>query len=438
MLSALLGGCSVFGALGVVLGLMTLRRLPRHRNAARTDDSRWHEYEVNMRRYMWLLAVTLVSTGRDGALTSQTLRREPPVQIFATLGLTPEQSSAVDAGRPVAKVLSWGSPSEVYVFGAVHVDAPSEIYLKAVRDVARLTTAPGYLGVGELRDDATVTDLNALALDPDDVKALETCREGSCDVQLPVATIEAFRHRVDWSRSDAAEQVNGLARPMVLQLLRAYQQGGNQALGEYRDKQHPARIADQLETMVQRASALPEVFPELRRYLLEFPNAALPHADSYFYWEKVDFGLKPTIRLNHAVMYRGRAQGREFATVAIKQLYATHYFRTALDVSVCVQDGAADHPGFYLLTLKGSRQEGLTGIRGSLVRKAVVHKARTCSNTRSALSSDWSNSRQPAADVHDVRVGLCLAASTWRTLGGFARSNTSRPTARCARCRRCL
>ena len=105
-----------------------------------------------MQRYIWLLAVSLVSPGSDGGITSQTLRREPPVQIFATLGLTPEQVSAVDAGRPVAKVLSWGTPSEVYVFGAVHVEAASDVYLKEVRDIARLTTGPGYLGAGELRE----------------------------------------------------------------------------------------------------------------------------------------------------------------------------------------------------------------------------------------------------------------------------------------------
>ena len=128
--------------------------------------------------------------------------------------------------------------------------------------------------------------------------------------------------------------------------------------------------------MLQRASVLPDVLPELRRYLLDYPNASLPGADSYFYWEKVDFGLKPTIRLNHAVIYRGRTQGRDFATVAIKQLYATHYFHTALDVSACVTDGAPGHAGFYLLTLKGSQQEGLTGVKGSMLRKVVVNRTR--------------------------------------------------------------
>ena len=71
------------------------------------------------------------------------------------------------------------------------------------------------------------------------------------------------------------------------------------------------------------------------------------------------FGLKPTIRVNHGVIYRGHSQGRDFGVVAIKQLYATHYFHTALDLSVCVDDGMAAAPhGFYLLTLKARSKKG--------------------------------------------------------------------------------
>ena len=198
---------------------------------------------------------------------------------------------------------------------------------------------------------------------------------------------------MNWSKPDAAEQANALARPMVLQLLRAYQKGGNQALGEYRDKEHPARIADQFKTMMDRASALPDVIPGLRHYLLENPNAELADADSFYYWEKVSFGLKPTIRVNHAVVYRGRTQGRDFGAVAIEQLYASHYFHTALDMSVCVDDGVAATPhGFYLLTLKGSEQEGLTGFSGSILRKMVVDKTR--SSLETALASIKSSVEQ--------------------------------------------
>ena len=321
---------------------------------------------------MLLVALSVISGGLVQAI------QRVPLQAFAELGLTPQQIAAIDAGSPVAKVLSWGGPSEVFVFGAVHVGGSTSTYLDAARDLESLRSMPGYQGIGEIREDATVADLSALALDPDDIKALKNCREGSCDVQLPTSGIQAFRDGVNWSRPDAAEQVNALARTAVLQLLQAYRRGGNQALGEYRDKKHPARVAEQFATMIGRASALPNLLPELRRYLLEYPNAELPAADRFFYWEKVAFGLKPTIRVNHGVIYRGVTRGRDFGVVAIKQLYATHYFHTALDTTVCLDDGATAAPhGFYLLTLKGSEQEGLTGFKGSIVRKIVVDKTRS-------------------------------------------------------------
>jgi len=61
--------------------------------------------------------------------------------------------------------------------------------------------------------------------------------------------------------------------------------------------------------------------------------------------------------------------------VAVKQLYASHYFETALDVTVCVTD--VNNRGFYLITIKGSQQAGLTGLKGSIVRKVAVDKTRS-------------------------------------------------------------
>jgi len=331
-------------------------------------------------------------------VSAHTAARSAPSSFLTTMGLAADEIAAVDAGRPVAKVLPWGGPSEVYVFGAVHVDGRAETYLRAARDLKRLSAASGYLGVGELPEQATLGDFAALAFEPDDVKALKNCREGACDVQLPTASIQAFRDGIDFSGPDVVGQANALGRTMLLELLRSYRQGGDQALGEYRDKQHPARIAEQFETMIGRASSLPDVIPELRQYLLEYPNAPLANAESFFYWEKVAFGLKPTIRVNHAVIHRGRVEGHDYGAVAIKQLYATHYFHTALDLAVCVDDGANSiSDGFYLLTIKGSQQEGLTGVRGSVLRKVVVDKTRHALESALASIKQTVEQQRPAA-----------------------------------------
>src|SRR6185436_21135867 len=118
-----------------------------------------------MHRRGLLLALTLISSVVVHAA------QRVPLAIFTDLGLTTQQIAAIDAGRPVAKVLSWGGPSEVFVFGAVHVGGSASTYLDAARDLESLRSMPGYQGIGEIREDATVADLSALALDPDDIKA---------------------------------------------------------------------------------------------------------------------------------------------------------------------------------------------------------------------------------------------------------------------------
>ena len=157
--------------------------------------------------------------------------QQQPSALFANIGLTAQQVAAVDAGRPVAKVLSWGVSSEVYVFGAVYIDGSPAAYLKAARDIGRLAGSPGYLGVGELPSTATGEALSALTLEPDDIKALKNCREGSCDVQLPTTAIQTFQNGVNWSQPDVPGQVNGLARGMVLQLVREYRARRQQRAG---------------------------------------------------------------------------------------------------------------------------------------------------------------------------------------------------------------
>ena len=93
---------------------------------------------------LFTLAYPIVLGGLE-----QTAQRKP-LPVFTRLGLTPAEVAAVDKGRPLAKVLSWGEPSEVYVFGAVHITGSPDTYLKSARDIKRLAGVKGYLGIGEL------------------------------------------------------------------------------------------------------------------------------------------------------------------------------------------------------------------------------------------------------------------------------------------------
>jgi len=61
--------------------------------------------------------------------------------------------------------------------------------------------------------------------------------------------------------------------------------------------------------------------------------------------------------------------------MAEKQLYASHYFQTALDLTFCIPEPLGTARGFYLIKIMGSEQAGLTGFKGSFVRKAAVGRS---------------------------------------------------------------
>jgi hypothetical protein len=291
------------------------------------------------------------------------------------VGLNDDQIAAIRRGKPIARILESPTPDEVFVFGAVYVRSTPEDYLKLASNVDSLRKLPNYLAIRKFSNPPQLADLDGFRLEPEDVQELNKCKPEHCEVQLPSDAIEAFQRAVDWSASDATEQVNHLAKKMILEALLRYQQGGDAALGTYRDKNHPANVADTFQSLLSRSKALPVYLPELDRYLLEYPNAPSKDIESQFYWEKVNFGLKPTIRVVQAIIYQDKSSANPAYAIAIKQLYASHYFETALDLTVCVPDN--DRQGMYLITLKGSSQAGLTGFKGSIVRKIAVDKTRS-------------------------------------------------------------
>jgi hypothetical protein len=295
-----------------------------------------------------------------------------------TVGLTNAQIDTVHRGKAVATVLDSPTPDQVFVFGAIYIDASPDKYLQLANDLDSIRKLPGYLAIQKFSNPPQLSDLREFTMTPDDFKELNRCKPGDCQVQLPVEAMDEFKKSIKWTAADASSQANRLAQQMALQALDAYQKGGNAALGVYRDKDHPTKIAETFQSLLGRLKSLPVYLPDVSRMLLEYPSVGLDGAESEFYWEKVNFGLKPTLRIIQQITYRGGAPSVRTYAVALKQLYASHYFQTALDLTVCINDAARPNErGFYLITVKGSQQEGLSGLKGSIVRKVAVGKTRS-------------------------------------------------------------
>ena len=300
--------------------------------------------------------------------------------------LAPEQITDVQNGKAVAKILPSSKPSDIYVFGAVYIHAKPAAYLQFMQDMNRLKNVSGYLGVGEFSKPPAFGDMAGLSIEQSDIEDLKNCGPGNCELQLPQESMEAARASINWKSPSVAEQVNKLAKGGILRLLNHYQNSGDTALLAYRDKRDPVPVAEQFQSLLSRVTFFPQYLPDLNEYLLHYPQSKPEGAQDFFYWEKVNFGLKPTVRVNHGIMYRLSGPAHRVYVLAIKQLYATHYFQTALDISFCVQrSNASAEDGFYLITVKASRQAGLTGVKGGLVRSVAVNKTR--SSLEKALNS---------------------------------------------------
>jgi hypothetical protein len=326
--------------------------------------------------------------------------REPYTFFKQFIGLTDDQIADIQHGKAVAKALST-QPSEIAVFGAVYVNASPANYLKAVQSLDSLRGSPNYLGVRQFSTPPKQSDLEGFILEKDDIEDLKNCKPGKCELQLPAESIAQFKSLVNWSAPDVSTQVNSAAQKMALEELIKYQRDGNSALGTYYDKEHPLHVIEQFESLLGESASLSHYLPDLKRYLIGYPHTQLPGVESSFYWERVKFGLKPTLRMNHMITYRETGPAGPIDLVAIKQLYASHYFQTALDVSVCAKDSSRPgENGFYLITIKGSRQAGLTGPKGSVIRKTAV------SRTRSSLETALMHIKQVLEGSHKAASSL--------------------------------
>ncbi len=297
-------------------------------------NSAWGKVGI-MRNLMSVVALTLLI---GSAVFSGSSQSNPDLQAFfrRDIGLSRDQIATIRSGHAVAKNLHSRDSDEIFVFGAVYVNAAAESYLKFSRDFDRLRKIPEYLAVGKFSDPPQLSDLKGFTFDSDDIKALKNCKPGDCQIQMPASSIENLHQSVDLSAPEAEEKVNQLLQKTALERLVAYQRAGNEALGVYNDKRNPTEVPEQFKYMLSYSKALPKYLPAFYHYLLTYPDGKPSHVDDTFYWAKVNFGLKPTLRVVHVVTMRGNGSVEPAYIIAEKQLYSSHYFETALDLTVCL------------------------------------------------------------------------------------------------------
>jgi hypothetical protein len=289
--------------------------------------------------------------------------------LSGTVKLTAEERTTLIGGQPVTKLLDADESKEVAVFGAVWVDAPMRRYVEQVKDIEHFERGSGFKLTRRISATPTAADFADMRVPDEDAADLRTCRPGNCNMKLDGKALERFQTEINWEAPNHRAAIDALMRQLALEYVTGYLEGGNERLAVYRDKARPTFVADEFRAMVAEMPELTDYMPDIRRYLLQYPATTLQDSTSFLYWQVIQFGLRPTFRINHLTI----REGRDAVVIASKMLYANHYFWTGLELRALLPDPSRG-PGFWFVTNYRGRADALGGFKGAVIRGRVRSK----------------------------------------------------------------
>lgn len=302
-----------------------------------------------------------------------------PRQILKDKGkMTDAEIQKAASGQVVTRVLPSTDNLGVLVVGAVYVNAPIEKFAASFRDIRKLKENKVYLDVQEFSPGGTppkTADFERLVLGKKDIDELQGCKISDCDMQV-FDDIEAFQKKIDWSSPNKYVQANSVLRQRVVDGLTTYLSGGLKAFGSYRDRQKPLNLYQATKDMVDASYYLPQDRAlGIYRHVVDYPNGKLAGAEDFFYWEVIDFGQGPTVRINHVSIFP-KGFGASKLNISNKQLYASRYVRAALQMFYCMPDTEnPNKPGFFLIEVNDSRLPDFGAIKLAVARKIATSKS---------------------------------------------------------------
>lgn len=293
------------------------------------------------------------------------------------IGLTPPEIESVIAARPVSKLLKTKRKDEVAIFGIVRINAPQELFIEKHRDIVAFESGKGVQGVGRFHSPPVLSDVAALQIDNKELKEIPKCKPGNCSIKLSDQVMKSLGEKINWSSPRAAKQAQSVIRQAFVDYVAKYQKIGDEGLAISNDQKKPQAIRDGFRQLLLNSSHFIQYDPQLVNYLEKYPQEKPVDTEDIFYWQKAVFGLKPVVRASHLVIHRSQQEDDVRYTIASKMLFASHYFRAALELKSTVPDPASPEANaFYLICVNRAFVDGLTGLKGLLIRRTVLERSR--------------------------------------------------------------
>lgn len=321
-----------------------------------------------MRLITTLAAAALIAAFSPPLSGQAPSRQDLTRSLTSRFGMDDMQRAVIAAGLDSAEPLVSPASDGVALIGSIWVEAPAAFYLDWAASFADFDRGSSVQAVRRLSNPPRLSDFDGMTLSKTELRDLSRCRVGDCALQLDAASINRVA-AVDWRAPGAEARATAVIREMMFGIASRYAGIGDAGLPNYHDSKRTTDVADICASLLDEEAASGLTPPELLAYLGGRPGDALPRSTSYLFWTTNTFGLKPTTRLNHTVVYRGAGDGTA-GIVVTKMLYATHYFHGGLELRHVMADPAAPDR-FLLVDVTRTRSDGLTGLTGAVIGDTV-------------------------------------------------------------------
>ena len=256
---------------------------------------------------------------------------------------------AVSNGMALVKKLKSSNREEIALAGVVRIAAPAGAAAERFFDLTRSAARGRTTQFGQFSDPPRASDLAGFSVPQEDVGLLRSCRTGKCGLKLPAPLIDSVR-TLDWRLASAKTNASGIWQRWLLTYVQGYLARGNNALVSYADRGTPLPLHTGFHTIIQPTPYMYAPVPEFHHYLDEFPARRLPGArDAIYWWTETIPGLRPVTSVTHATLYRPPPQSGVAAIVALKQIFASHYFHAALAYATIVEAGPGAGDSVYVI-----------------------------------------------------------------------------------------
>jgi len=286
-----------------------------------------------------------------------------------SIGFDAKQLAAVERSEPVVKVLETRDRRDVALFGIITAPIGHEQYVRALRDFPTSLRTPNRTQLGIFSNPATESDVAAVTVNSRDVGDMKNCKPGDCVVKLPATDMRSIHEQMNWSAPDLQAQLSAYARRRLVEYVTDYRRRGDSAMAIYDGRGNVnVRLSQAFAAQLAESPYVYETVPSLQNYLATYPRGSLPAgaAEILFWSEDVLPRLRPILSVTHLIVYTP-PELPNVTLAAAKQIYADHYFETAVELT-CIVDR---NPGIYLLVLRRYRFDNLPGgilnIRGRAI-----------------------------------------------------------------------